>query len=183
MPRRNTTLGFLAAAAVACAAGPIAGVTPALASPSIVVTPVAAFEAETMVLPASLGRANADATASGGKNLMIWSNGAAAKALVTSVAANRLSVRVKGTQCSGAPTMSVRVGGVQVFHGPVSATFVDVQASVNVAAGAHKVTVALTNDVRTRWCDRNLFVDNVALTDRSVLPWGPVPAPLPTSEG
>jgi hypothetical protein len=78
--------------------------------------------------------------------------------------------------------MSVRVDGVLSFHGPVSAAYMDVQPSVDVPAGAHKVTVALTNDLRTRWCDRNLFVDSVALTNVSVLPTWPDPAERATTE-
>ncbi len=180
MTRRTRTLGLLAAAALACVAGPVAGVTPALASPSFVVTPAAAFEAETMALPTSLGRVYADAAASGGRSLLIWSNGAATKAVTTSIAASDLRVRVRGSECNGSPTMSVRIDGVQVFHGPVSASYLDWHASVNVPAGAHRVTVALTNDLRTRACDRNLYVDRVALTGWTSLPWEPLPPPAGT---
>ena len=178
MRRRSGTLGRRSAAALACAVGSLVVAAPALASPSMIATPVAAFEAETMALSTSLGRVDPDAAASGGKNLLIWSNGAAAKSLTTSVAANRLTVRVRGSQCSGAPKMHVRIDGVLVFDGVVSATsYFEVMASVQVGAGAHKVTVAFVNDFRTSWCDRNLFVDNVALAAVTVLNPEPFPPP------
>jgi hypothetical protein len=76
----------------------------------------------------------------------------------TPVASDRLVVRVRGTQCGGAPTMRVRVDGVLVFATAVSSTsFRDYGPSVKVPAGEHTVSVALVNDYRTS-CVTEIFI-------------------------
>ncbi len=160
MSRLPGRLRLFGAAALSCAvSAPFA-----LASPALAATSVSSFEAETMSLSTSLGRINADSSASAGKNLTIWANGAALKSVTTSQPADRLVVRARGSQCSGAPKVQVKVDGVQVLLASVASTYNEFGAAVKVPAGAHKITAGLVNDYRTSSCDRNLMVDKVALT-------------------
>jgi hypothetical protein len=112
----------------------------ALATPALAASTVSSFEAESMSLSSSLGRINADSSASAGKNLTIWSNGAALKSLTTSQGADRLVIRARGSQCSGAPKLPVKVDGVQVLLASVASTYGDLGAAVKIPAGAHKIT-------------------------------------------
>jgi hypothetical protein len=73
-------------------------------------------------------------------------------------------VRARGSQCSGAPKLQVKVDGVQVLLASVASTYGDLGAAVKIPAGAHKITAGLTNDYRTSSCDRNLMIDKLALT-------------------
>jgi hypothetical protein len=100
----------------------------ALATPALAATPVSSFEAESMSLSSTLGRINADSNASAGKNLTVWANGAALKSVTTSQAADRLVVRARGSQCSGAPKLQVKVDGVQVLLASVASTYGDLGA-------------------------------------------------------
>jgi hypothetical protein len=118
-----------------------------------------------MSLASSLGRVNLDAKASAGKNLTIWSNGAAVKGLSTDKASDRLVVRVRGSYCSGAAAkVQVKVDGVQVLAASTASTYGDLAAAVKIPAGAHKISAGLINDYRTSSCDRNVFIDKITLT-------------------
>lgn len=103
-----------------------------------------------MALSSSLGRITADAKASGGKALTVWANGAASKTLTTAATADRLEIRVRGSQCRGAPVMVVRVDGVQALKASVRSTsYTQLSASVKIPAGARKVAVGLVDELRT----------------------------------
>jgi hypothetical protein len=121
------------------------------------------FEGESMTLSTG-GAVRPDTTASGAQVLGIYSNGGASKQLTTTGDAVRLTVRARGTSCYGDPSMRVKVDGSQVGSFYVKAgALAEHSANLNLPAGAHTVTVELTNDHRDSTCDRNLFVDQVVL--------------------
>src|SRR3954453_64736 len=86
------------AAGAAAPAPPAAGAAPA------------AVPAESLTLPSASGAVFADAAATGGRALLLWSNGTATGSAST-VAARRIAVRARGAQCAGPPHMIVRVDG------------------------------------------------------------------------
>jgi len=163
---RHTRLLASAAALSLLSAGVLAGQAAAATTASV--------EAESLALPSSQGQVRVDGSASGGKMLIIWSNGAAAGTLTG--AGDTIAVRAKGEQCNGAPQITVSVDGRQVVNTAVaSVAWADYTAPVALPAGSHKLTVAFTNDYLGVGCDRNLFVDRVVLASA-----GPTPTPAPT---
>lgn len=122
------------------------------------------LEAESLALAGSKGQPYDDGSASGGRALLIWSNGAATGNVTTS-AATSIIVRAKGDQCDGAPVMRVDLDGREVLRTPVPSTGWDsYSVPVPVPAGTHTVAVAFTNDHSKRGCDRNLRVDSVSFS-------------------
>lgn len=79
------------------------------------------LEAEAFSLASTAGQPYSDAAASGGRGLLMWSNGTASKSFTTA-ASGRLAIRARGDQCGGAPRMVLRVDGTQVLAASVSAT-------------------------------------------------------------
>ncbi|MGH2949404.1 MAG: carbohydrate-binding domain-containing protein, partial [Solirubrobacteraceae bacterium] len=127
-------------------------------------------EAEALALPSSAGMTYGDAAASGGRALLIWSNGAAT-GTVTLQAARRISVRARGDQCAGAPRMVVEIDGRPLLTASVSATgWTTYAADAGLAAGPHTLTVRFTNDAVSGGCDRNLRVDSIAFTSTAAAP-------------
>jgi hypothetical protein len=103
-----------------------------------------------------------DAAAEGGKTLAMYTGGTAQATVAPGAAATSLSVRARGTQCEGAPTLQVNVDGVKAGTLTVSATSYTTYALAKaLSAGAHTVSLALANDHSTASCDRNVFVDTV----------------------
>jgi glucose/arabinose dehydrogenase/PKD repeat protein len=128
-------------------------------------TPVV-LEAENMTLPTALNIVIYSTTsASGGKAVRYWQNGTVTKTL-TVPATTQLTVRARGDQCNGAPNLVVRVDGAQVFSTVVPATvFSDYSVQLSLAAGAHTVEVAFTNDFYGgTGCDRNLHLDKLTFS-------------------
>jgi len=120
-------------------------------------------QGEAMSLPSSQGRTGTDSSAVGGKALIIWSNGTATGSI--SGAADTVSVRARGDQCGGAPQMTVTVDGRQVLSVAVPATmWTDYAAPAALATGTHQLAIAFTNDYSSSSCDRNLYVDQVTLS-------------------
>src|SRR4051794_17372531 len=130
----------------------------------------AAVPAESLTLPSASGAVFADAAATGGRALLLWSNGTATGSAST-VAARRIAVRARGDQCAGPPHMSVRVDGHEVLAVDVTATTWTTYATdVALADGAHTIAVAFTNDAMATGCDRNLRVDDVSFGSTAAAP-------------
>jgi endoglucanase len=128
-------------------------------------------QAETMSLPASGGAAVADSTASGGRELLIWGN-ATATTTVSTTAARRIVVRVRGDQCTGAPRMIVAVDGRRVLTQAVSSsTWTTPGADVALGNGPHTVSVSFDNDAMAPGCDRNLRVDTITFSSTAGWPF------------
>jgi endoglucanase len=128
-------------------------------------------EAEAMSLPSWGGMPVSEPSASGGRELLIWSN-AAATATVTTTAARRLVVRVRGDQCEGAPQMTVTVDGHAVLTQSVSSTtWTTAGADVALPNGAHSVSVSFDNDANGPACDRNLRLDTLTISSTAGWPF------------
>jgi endoglucanase len=111
-----------------------------------------------------------DAAASGGRSLLLWSTAGASRT-VTTKAARRVAVRVRGDQCLGAPEVAVDVDGRRVLTAPVTSTaWTTVGADAAVADGAHTVAVRFTNDAMASGCDRNLHIDSVTFSSSAATP-------------
>src|SRR4051812_36081855 len=152
---RRAALTALAALAVAA---PAAGAA------------TAPVPAESLTLPSASGAVFADAAATGGRALLLWSNGTATGSAST-VAARRIAVRARGDQCAGPPHMSVRVDGHEGLAVDVTATTGTSYATdVAPADGAHTIAVAFTNDAMATGCDRNLRVDDVSFGSTAAAP-------------
>jgi endoglucanase len=124
-----------------------------------------------MSLPSSAGMPVSEPSASGGRELLIWSN-ATATATVTTTAARRLVVRVRGDQCQGAPVMTVSVDGRVLLTRPVgSATWSTAGADVALTNGAHSVSVSFDNDANGPGCDRNLRLDTLTISSTAGWPF------------
>jgi hypothetical protein len=158
----------------------LAGATMALAAAPGAAEAAVSTPAESFALsPTNAGAVFSESTAAGGKALRIWSNGAATRSVTQTDASQRLVVRARGEQCSGAPQMAVDVDGKRVLSSAVSSTtYRDYAVDVPVAAGAHSVKVAFLNDFRST-CDRNLIVDTVSLQAAAAA----APAPAPATGG
>lgn len=123
-----------------------------------------AIEAESAALTPGAGQVFGDTTASGGRGLLIWSDGTA-DTTITSGASGRLVVRARGDQCQGAPAMAVTIDGAAVGTVLVpSTTWADYSLTGTWAAGTHRVAMHFTNDFRDSSCDRNLRLDRAELT-------------------
>ena len=134
-----------------------------LAAPTAAST-AAVIEAEHLSLPRSAGQPFDDGAASGGRALLIWSNATASTSIATSGPTNGIAVRARGDQCIGAPVMRVQVNGREVLRTSVTSTTWHVyNTPLNLAPGAHTVSVSFLNDYATSRCDRNLRLDSVSL--------------------
>ena len=142
---------------------------PTLAAPASAAT--LTTEAEDLALASSAGMVRQDASASAGRSLLIWSS-AGATATVSTRAARRLTLRVRGDQCLGAPEVAVEVDGRRVLTAAVSSTtWTTVATDAAIADGDHAVTVRFTNDANAAGCDRNLHVDSLTFTSTAAVPF------------
>jgi endoglucanase len=166
--------------ATACLTG-ILAVLPAVSAAADAI-----FEAESATLTNGAGTTYSDSTASGGRALLVWSNGTAS-ATWTTPTSTHLVVRARGDQCKGSPHMEVRVNGVILSTTSVSATtWTDYAIPAQLPSGSHRISVTFSNDYRTRSCDRNLRVDRItavaaATPAPSPSPSAPAPSPSPSA--
>ncbi|MDP9442945.1 MAG: glycoside hydrolase family 6 protein [Actinomycetota bacterium] len=144
---------------------------------SLVFRPAAvSVEAEAVPVTTGSGQAVDERTASGGSELLLWSNGTA-RARLAAPAGGQLVVRARGDICAEPPRMRVTVAGKQVLDAPVTATtWTDVPVPGAWPGGTQNVDVALTNDWAGNGCDRNLRLDVLKLVPAPA----PAPAPAPT---
>ncbi len=114
-----------------------------------------------------------DASASNGKAMLFKTTGESNGPVTLKLAADKIIIRAKGTQCSGAPQMVVKIDNVQVLTTAVSATSWSETYSipVTVTEGSHTVGVSFTNPY-TQYkkgngrvsCSRSLSVDKITMT-------------------
>ena len=141
-----------------------------LAVPSSAAAATLTTEAEGLTLSASSGMVRQDPSASGSRSLLIWSS-ASATGTVTTRAARRISVRVRGDQCAGAPEVAVEADGRRLITAAVpSTTWTTIAADAALADGVHTLSVRFTNDAVATGCDRNLHVDSVTFTSTAAMP-------------
>ena len=113
----------------------------------------------------------ADSAASGGKTLAFRRSPTSATASYATVRdGDFVSLRMRGTQCQGAPRADVSIDGVATASFAVSATsYRDYQLLLDPAgngrAGSHRVTVAYGNNFASSSCDRNLYLDTITVRE------------------
>ena len=122
-----------------------------------------AFEAEAMYFSDDKGRDYQDASASGDRALVLWSE-TTAIGQVTAPETKKVLVRVRGDQCNGAPLMKVALNGRQIMLERIRQTgWTDYAANVDLTAGEHTLEVTFEDDLNNSACDRNLRVDRINL--------------------
>lgn len=109
---------------------------------------------------------------------------ATAKKTTTTPDVNSIIVTARGDQCSGAPTMVVKLDGAQVGSANVAATtYTAYSFSINLAAGSHQVAISYINEYSNATCDRNLILDKVEFQPKTATTPTPTPTPTPTASG
>ncbi len=142
----------------------------------------ASVEAEAVPATTGSGQAVDVASASGGSELLLWSNGTA-RARLAAPAGGRLVVRARGDVCGEPPRMQISVAGTRVLDAAVaSTTWTDVLVPGSWPGGARAVDVTFSNDWAGNGCDRNLRLDLIKVVPPSApTPTAtPTPAPAPT---
>jgi PKD repeat protein len=142
---------------------------------------VASVEAEQMILPGG-SSVVADTGASAGKAVKMLANGTLTGSVNFPSSVNSLTINARGDQCSGAPTLTAAVDGVNTLVNTAvsntswsSFTFTPVPT---YNSGPHTLSISFTNSLtktkgspKTR-CTRNLYVDVANF-------YGPTPPPIP----
>ena len=120
-----------------------------------------AVEGESFALPSWAGQVQPDASASGGRALLLWTT-STATAKIATPRTGELLLRVRGDQCQGAPVVALTVDGAAVGSSLVSTSrWTDISFRGSWVAGSHRIDVAYTNDAALSGCDRNLWLDRV----------------------
>lgn len=120
------------------------------------------LEAESMTASGSVVRVRSQRGTSGGKEVAFYSNGSLTGTFQGAV--SQLQLRARGSLCGGAPVATVLIDDRVVFAPLVAETsYWSYSAPLSIGPGAHKIEVRFANDRSTRDCDRNLYVDYLAL--------------------
>ena len=140
-------------------------VIPAVASADVTVTTT---PGESFTSSATYVRPVADATAEGGKTLAMYTGGTAVAAAKPAAATSSVTIRARGAQCEGAPSLQVVVDGVKVATLTVSAVlYSNYTVAKSLTAGTHTIALQLINDHSAALCDRNVYVDTVRTVSSS----------------
>jgi hypothetical protein len=135
------------------------------------------FEGEDMVRSSAHMTVVNDSAATNGRALKLLNNDRASSTFTTTARTARVLLRLRGEQCGDPPLPQVAVEldstGNRIWTSPISARddYVLYEGFVDIPAGTHTLYVHMTNDYKqaprlfTPGCDRNLFVDTVALKD------------------
>ena len=129
-----------------------------------------------------------DSTASNAKALLMTTNATSSGNINLPVSATSLTVKAKGTECRGAPTMSLMIDGVVLINTAVSSgTWASYSATKPLAAGAHSVSISFTNDYsrqkgRTN-CSRDLYLDVISFYGAEPVTTTPPPPSAPVQAG
>ena len=124
---------------------------------------------------------SSDSAASGGKAVMLSTTGSRVTYVGATSKLTGITVRAKGTQCFGSPTMRVYVDGTAVFTTNVDAVeWTDYTVNRNLAAGQHSFAVEFTNDFQF-FCDRNLLIDKLTEVVASASTTSTTTAPTTTT--
>jgi len=105
----------------------------------------------------------------GGRELLLWSSGAASS---TVVGAGGLVLHARADLCDGPPQAEVVVDGAVLGRVDVvnASPWWDYPVGPALADGAHTVQVRFLNDVMRADCDRNLHVGWVSITTAASVP-------------
>jgi hypothetical protein len=133
-------------------------------------------EAERLAVPRAAGHVIRDASASGGRALVLGGRGSA-RGTVQLAAAGRLTLRVRAERCGvAAPRVTAVVDGKRVLDRALSSRrWTTVAAARVAAAGRHRVAVALANPHRGQGCVRRVRVDRLDFVGPPPARWNPGP--------
>jgi Ca-dependent carbohydrate-binding module xylan-binding/Lysyl oxidase len=128
------------------------------------------FEAESMTWSGTYTSVFNDTAASGGKGVVALGADTLNKTATTG--AGKVTVRARGDQCQGAPTMTVKVDGATLISTTVPQTaWTDFTSAGSIAAGSHSFQIIFSGDLFQKGvCDRNLRVDKVSFGAGSTTP-------------
>lgn len=140
-------------------------------APDVASAATTAREAETMeygvVDPVSGNvwpQESTEQSPSGGTSVYYGPNGTAAVTVDLPTRLTGITVRARGDQCQGAPQAKVSVDGNVVGTFSVSSTtWADHRQALSLPAGSHRVVVSFDNNYYGGGCNRNLYVDRIAL--------------------
>ncbi|HEY6760976.1 MAG TPA: carbohydrate-binding domain-containing protein [Baekduia sp.] len=154
----NTRLPLRALRCALAAASLLAVAAPCASATDVV---LAAVPGESFSQTATTVAFN-DSAAEGGRAQALYSGVATTASVKLTSAATSFTVRARGSECAGAPSLQLLVDGASVAVWSVTTnTYVNYAVTRSVAAGTHTLTLRLTNDYMSSACDRNLFVDTV----------------------
>jgi hypothetical protein len=148
---------------------------------------LATLEAEVLTLPAGASLIS-DSSASGGKGMLMPVNGNSSGTFSLNASATQITIRARGTQCSGAPQAVIGIDGANIQTASVSSSsWTDYSATVNLASGSHSISLSFTNDYNqykgkshSLKCSRDLYIDKVTFYGPDQTP-PPVNPPTPVS--
>lgn len=116
-----------------------------------------------MQVAKATGHAVRDATARGGRALVIVGRGSA-RANVSVRTRSRMSVVVRASRCSGSPRLVVAVDGSRVLSSRVTRRrWAATPVRPVIRKGRRAITLRLANPQRSRHCRRALRVDRIVL--------------------
>jgi hypothetical protein len=147
----------------------VAAVMPGSVEPAFSATALVTVEAEAM--STTTGRVEIDSAASGGSVMALSTNGSLSASVNSTSAITSITVRARGDQCHGAPTVAVRIDGTTVHTFSVAGrSWADYTTTTSIPAGTHTLGLAYMNDYSRRRCNRNLYLDNTTLYGAPPLP-------------
>jgi endoglucanase len=121
-------------------------------------------EAETATLSGSHVFVHSDASASGGKDVVYYSEGSASAAF--SGGLTNVSLRARGTSCNGDAKLRVFVDGIA--KGTIALTSPNYGlyplTVSGVGTGSHQIKIRYINDYNVASCDRNAYLDYYTVT-------------------
>jgi hypothetical protein len=137
-------------------------------------------QGKTLTVAPADGSVRSDPNASGGSALRMTGNGAAHGDVTTSRPSVHIFVRARGEGCFGPVAITVAIDGVEKFASQVSSGgYSYVGGRMSIPAGAHRVSVAMTNeDVIVPFCARDAWIDTITLVGEPFSPNGWRNAPL-----
>ena len=120
---------------------------------------------------------------SGGYTLALYRPSQAWSTLTPGTAVGTVIVRAKAIRCDGSPRAAISIDGSLVRTAKVSSLlYKNYSMDVQMAPGAHNISIAFVNDFAGAGCDRSLYIDKVTLSDAYASP-GPSSVTLRQVDG
>ncbi|HEX8742442.1 MAG TPA: hypothetical protein VF712_04845 [Thermoleophilaceae bacterium] len=126
-----------------------------------------------LLTPVGPGAVEPDANASSGRALRIAAGSAAEGVMTTTRTSVHVFARVRGNDCFGLPTVSIKVDGVERFVGLAGAGYGELGARLSVPAGPHAVSVGIVEGSGSSLtCQRSAWIDTMTLVAEPFSPGG-----------
>lgn len=103
-----------------------------------------------------------DALASGGSGKMLTISTNILSSVTFDNSVSKITVRAKGTNCSGWPNVNLALNGVTVMSKKItSERWSDFSTRVNILPGSYNIQLTYANDYQARGCNRDVMVDKI----------------------